>query len=376
MLRAVVLGVLVPFFTLRGDACGTGEAPPVADPPGTMISLGQAHGCTLKVGRVFCFGANESGQLGTGSITPFETRALEVTALPEAIAQVAVGDSLSCARSVSGRVWCWGADSAGQLAREPSGAQPTPVEIVLPAPIVQLSAGSDFVLALGSDGRLFGWGNDFEGTLARANEETPGLRATSPVRVAFEHRFASVSAAQGSACGLDTAGSLWCWGRNVDGQFAAKPPEQFREATHLLDGVSVACASAFHTCVGQGSDLSCSGNLNLGPDSTHLQYAAFTKVAFSGTVKACQGHFLHQCVIDSNQALWCWGRNAEGQLGLGDIAPRSEPTKVRDGVVSVGVGGFSTCLVDRSGEVECMGENNVGQLGLGDTNRRSRPTEQ
>jgi alpha-tubulin suppressor-like RCC1 family protein len=81
----------------------------------------------------------------------------------------------------------------------------------------------------------------------------------------------------------------------------------------------------------------------------------------------------------SGQAL-CWGRNVEGQLGVGDTTDRYAPTAVLEPPgpsstwASVSVGRFQTCFGRANGDVYCTGDNSTGQLGLGDTVRRDVPT--
>ena len=82
------------------------------------------------------------------------------------------------------------------------------------------------------------------------------------------------------------------------------------------------------------------------------------------------------CGVKTDGSLWCWGRNAEGQLGVGDINDRYAPTEVMPGASfrAASVGRFHACATESDGTVVCMGENSNGQLGLGDTTRRNIPT--
>ena len=38
--------------------------------------------------------------------------------------------------------------------------------------------------------------------------------------------------------------------------------------------------------------------------------------------------FSHTCAIRTDQTLWCWGYNGQGQLGLGDFTSVNMPTIV------------------------------------------------
>ena len=70
---------------------------------------------------------------------------------------------------------------------------------------------------------------------------------------------------------------------------------------------------------------------------------------------------------------WSWGRNWEGQLGLGTISESVDvPTVVGSGYSRLSIGRFHTCAM-KDGEVFCTGDNGDGQLGTG-TGRLNVPT--
>ena len=75
------------------------------------------HLCALEeVGRVWCVGENQSGQLGTGTTAApgmFEQVMFDPSA-PRMI-EIAVGTFHTCARSADHRVWCWGDNVPGTL---------------------------------------------------------------------------------------------------------------------------------------------------------------------------------------------------------------------------------------------------------------------
>ncbi|HJL20272.1 MAG TPA: MopE-related protein [Sandaracinaceae bacterium LLY-WYZ-13_1] len=87
----------------------------------------------------------------------------------------------------------------------------------------------------------------------------------------------------------------------------------------------------------------------------------------------------HVCARTSNERIRCWGRNEDGQLGLGatSVSPSTHPagyvqaTIPGAGVVAlttveeVEAGGFFSCARVSSGNVYCWGRNDHGQLGNG-----------
>ncbi|XXQ33080.1 Regulator of chromosome condensation [Plasmodiophora brassicae] len=75
----------------------------------------------------------------------------------------------------------------------------------------------------------------------------------------------------------------------------------------------------------------------------------------------------HLFAVDINGDAYAWGRNLEGQLGLGDRVQRNQPTKVPDihNVVSVSCGRAHSSFVLADGTAMSCGDNKFGQLGTG-----------
>lgn len=80
-----------------------------------QVTTGFSHSCALlKGGLVKCWGSNEFGQLGDGS-TKTTSKPVSVIGLPSPAIEVTAGGYHSCARLQSGSVFCWGRDNKGQL---------------------------------------------------------------------------------------------------------------------------------------------------------------------------------------------------------------------------------------------------------------------
>jgi alpha-tubulin suppressor-like RCC1 family protein len=144
--------------------------------------------------------------------------------------------------------------------------------------------------------------------------------------------FAMLAGAQNYTCALKTEGSAWCFGADLFGSLGIGSPGTIQTTPVRLD--------------------------------------------FDGEWVAISADTFATCAIESTGALYCWGRNTEGQLGVGDTTDRDTPTAVTlsGPWLHVSVGRFHMCAVDRARAVYCTGENRQGQLGLGDTVRRNELT--
>ena len=77
-----------------------------------------------------------------------------------------------------------------------------------------------------------------------------------------------------------------------------------------------------------------------------------------------------------------WGKNSNGQLGVGDAISNNEkvtvPTQIDVGTISltqIECGGWHTVALSRNGEVFTWGNNSHGELGHGDEKDRNKPTK-
>jgi alpha-tubulin suppressor-like RCC1 family protein len=87
------------------------------------------------------------------------------------------------------------------------------------------------------------------------------------------------------------------------------------------------------------------------------------------------------CAILSDQSLWCWGVNYYGQLGDPALS-RSEPALLPNKVTgnhlwaTLDIGAANVCAIDTDGALWCWGANFYGELGIGseDYNVHATPT--
>jgi alpha-tubulin suppressor-like RCC1 family protein len=390
------IGVALGVVIVTAFACGLDEtvlrdAPRVADAgvdarpmfeaavPSDVYGIftGQYFSCALTGGVGSCWGSDVHGQIGAGD--------LSVHLAPVPIAQLsafsalALGENHACAvEDLTGRVFCWGSNKVSQLGM-PGGDRNQP-EIVTLGPAKSVTAGYEHACAVLHDGSLWCWGSNAEGQLGQSDQ--PGAPDSAvPLRVGTGNDWTAVSGGQGHTCGLRTPGTLWCWGRNSaselglgDGQ-----PVQVRTPTQLgtfSDWASMDVGQGAGCGVRAGGELWCWGDgsmhqLGPGPGGTTTLVRP-TRIGTDADWAVVSTDVFSTCAVKTSHALYCWGRNAEGQLGTGDTDERTTPTLVSpgDAFSSVAVGRFHACAEGMGRELYCTGENADGQLGLGDTDRR------
>lgn len=154
-----------PVWKAAAQSSGTGEI--------TLIVAGGDHMCALtSAGAVKCWGRNDQRQLGDGSPAPYRTIPVAVTGLSSGVQGLAAGNLHTCALTSAGAVFCWGANSDGQLGNGSTARGETPVGVYgLTAGIKAIDAGYNFTCALTTAGGVMCWGDNSLGQLG--NDSTP-----------------------------------------------------------------------------------------------------------------------------------------------------------------------------------------------------------
>jgi len=87
-----------------------------------------------------------------------------------------------------------------------------------------------------------------------------------------------------------------------------------------------------------------------------------------------QGGIAHSLALTADGAVWSWGWNKTGQLGLGDTSNRWTVYQVRGlplSIAAIAAGGDFSLALAQDGTLWAWGNNAAGQLGLG--NRQDTP---
>lgn len=191
------------------------------------LSAGTLHTCAVTAEReLFCFGANLAGQLGDGTAESAAAprRVLLGAGLtPGEVAVVSAGDMHTCAATLRGSVYCWGSNNWAQLGYVGTDNQRVPARVLMPPradwQVRSLAAGARHTCALASDGAAYCWGDNTQGQLGA------GLLGLSPMplRVHALDGLDGIAAGDAHSCATSTGGGLWCWGSDLYGEGGTSP---------------------------------------------------------------------------------------------------------------------------------------------------------
>ncbi len=364
------------------EDAATDAAAPDADvvkvPP---IAFGHLFACGIKPnGSVACWGRNEAGQLGNGAADPDAgsmpaTPAPTVVAGLDGVSAIAAGERHACAVR-SGVVWCWGSNDSGQLGDPnlPLDENHVPNSVPGITNAVSLAAGAGFTCAQLTTGTVKCWGSCGEkgcfggGNAVTENTTLTDVKAITGIGVA--------------PCALTNGGAVWCWGQDTFGQLGDGPP--LADAT---TPVPVKGLSSGVVAVGTGTFFACAllvegtvrcwgagvfGELGDGKETN--SDVPVPVVGIQDAIALSVGA-QHACVLKKDRTAMCWGNNVGASIGTGSSSPVSVSTPTAVKVVTTPLAGVlagetQTCAVTTTGVLRCWGS---GMLGDGKTSGSPTP---
>src|SRR5262249_9161297 len=117
---------------LGNGAYGTVTVPVKVNAPSAAaaVAAGAETSCAIMVnGSLWCWGDNLYGEVGTGSITTQYNTPQSVSGFSSGAAHVSLGITHTCASKTDGSVWCWGSNDSGQLGDGTMTKQTSPKQV-------------------------------------------------------------------------------------------------------------------------------------------------------------------------------------------------------------------------------------------------------
>lgn len=335
----------------------------------SKITASNLHVLAINsTGSLFGWGRNESGQLGKTGET---YNVLKTTSWT----QVAIGKEGTTssgpgmlAKNVTGVLYGWGLNSAGQLGDGTTINKSSPVQIGAQSwNFIAIGGGASG--AIHGNGALFMWGGGTSGQLGDGTT----LSKSSPVKIGNES-WSMVSIYGATAAGIIANGALYVWGVNSSGQIGDGTTVSKSSPVKIGADSWTTVALGTNWCFGiasNGALYAWGGNASgtLG-DGTTLNKSSPVKIGASSWVSVDCGE-THVVAITSANVAFAWGGGALSQLGIGVAANRSSPVAVSGPLLNFirpnkayASGQHSAALDSQNGVAYVWGQGSVGQLGV------------
>uniref|UniRef100_A0A8D0DCU0 HECT and RLD domain containing E3 ubiquitin protein ligase 4 n=1 Tax=Sander lucioperca TaxID=283035 RepID=A0A8D0DCU0_SANLU len=270
---------------------------------------------------MLCWGNASYGQLGLGGIDEeivVEPRKCEFFHGKQ-VCDVGCGHRHTAFLLEDGTVYTCGCNDLGQLGHEKSRKKPEQVVALDAQIILAVSCGESHTLALNDKGLVFSWGQGSDGQLGLNNFEECVLFGLHSTLCLF----------------LFTGGQVFSWGQNRYGQLGLG-----------INGQSIPTPQIIQS----------------------LQGIPFAQISAGGA---------HSFALTLSGAVFGWGCNKFGQLGLNDSNDRSFPALLKSlrsqRVIYISCGEDHTAALTKLRGVFTFGAGGYGQLGHNSANHEINP---
>ena len=366
---ALVLVVATTMAPVRARAADP-TPEPIRLPPITDLAVGSQHACVLvEGGEVWCWGFATDGALGAGpDVTSADEPVLAELSRP-AVA-IEAGFEGTCAITDDGAAWCWGRNESGEVGDGTLVNRFVPTRVVgLDRPALAIARGHDHACAVLDDGSAWCWGDNTVGALGTRRLEGSREQEPAPVQVPGVPDLAAISAGEGFTCGVSPDGAAWCWGTDLYDEVGRGDDSDSYvpgPVAGLAGGVDRLDAGADRACAVRDGTLLCWGLLRPDLAESGGREAAVEPVPAPvslGGVPAAEvdtSNGYHVCAIDVDGVTWCWGNAEVGQLG--PSVPDDTvwvATPVRQDVpaaTTVRTGYDLTCSLPAPDDLRCWGD--------------------
>jgi alpha-tubulin suppressor-like RCC1 family protein len=340
------------------------------------VAAGRRHTCVVTDRRsVMCWGENEDGQLGDGT-TILKNAPVDVLGLGGAVDAVSAGYNHTCTVTSGGRIQCWGNNAFGQLGDGTQTSRNTAMEVSLPGLAAAVSAGNYHTCGA-TEHSVYCWGIvDYQ--LLEGEDVfyiTPKPYPIDVSNIPYDERILALDSGFDFDCLLTDAGSVYCWGRNDQGQlgqneisYSINVPVRIGSLKGPAEKLTV---GGSHACVIlRGGAVQCWGYNNagqLGVQFPRETAAPISVAGLSSAVEISAGAY-HTCAVIAGGRVKCWGDKRFGQLGGAASASGGDLVDVAGlpgGARAVAAGGSHSCALMENGGIVCWGNDKYGQLGEG-----------
>ncbi|XP_030427056.1 probable E3 ubiquitin-protein ligase HERC4 isoform X1 [Gopherus evgoodei] len=285
---------------------------------------------------MLCWGNASFGQLGLGGIDEeivLEPRKSDFF-LNKKVQDVGCGLRHTVFVLDDGTVYTCGCNDLGQLGHEKSRKRPEHVGALDAQNIVSVSCGEAHTLALNDKGQVYAWGLATDGQLGLPGTEEC-IRIPRNIKSLSDIQIMQVACGYCHSLALSKGSEVYSWGQNKYGQLGIGYEFKKQTSPQLIKS---------------------------------LLGIPFAQIAAGGA---------HSFVLTLSGAIFGWGRNKFGQLGLNDENDRYVPNLLKSlrsqKIIHICCGEDHTAALTKEGGVFTFGAGGYGQLGHNSTSHEINP---
>ena len=268
---------------------------------------------------------------------------------------------------------------------EPSKVRFAPNQIPDSNPI-SIQSGENHTTLLTQSGAIYVAGSNDKGQLGHDRSQS----RFEPVSALKTYKIQSVAVGEAHTLARDEWGKVFAWGDDEKGQCGLNTGETFLPSPRMIRGlgtvnvVQVAAGAKHSLVLTDSGKLFAFGDNSFGqlgiPDAGErvltpqpIQSLSTLPIQFI----ACGGH--HTGIITLSGAVYMWGRNSHGQLGLGHQNNSLYPCEVKQlkhvRVRRLALGNEHSVALTDEGRIMSWGCGNYGQHGHGNKNNELLPRQ-
>ncbi|XP_064632820.1 uncharacterized protein LOC135491095 isoform X2 [Lineus longissimus] len=358
-----------------------------------VIGCGHSHSALIRNGELYTWGRTQDGRLGHGNIAtdhvmslPCKVETLHMLQIK--VLSVSCGAKHTIALTQQG-VYGWGSSQYGQvgIGDTVTRAQPMLIEVLSNTPIISVVCGQYHSLARAADSRVYSWGWGVFGQLGHSSIED--VLAPAVIEGLAGMNVVQVQAGYAHTLVLTAAGEIYGFGNNSYGQlgegntFKITSPKRLDALTEPITIIASKYFCSFALTnenqlytfgcsplhVKQNMQLSKVDRAKYDPDFYLYPYI-FNMEGVEGKIIQMSAGGTHVAVLTAEGRIYSWGKNYDGQLGLGSNREYPTPMFVaalKDHTIKViNCGASHTMALDKDGQVFSFGRNEFAQLGISD----------
>jgi alpha-tubulin suppressor-like RCC1 family protein len=192
----------------------------------------------------------------------------------------------------------------------------------------------------------------------------------SPVRVGTDSDWQAIRLGKVHGCGLRTGGHMVCWGQDTSSELGdgltanvGWPP------VDLGTGWTAVGPGHEHTCALYGGTIRCTGRDGYGQQGNGATTVAQTTflpatTSFTDFSAVDSGEYV-SCALRAG-GLYCWGNGTDGRTAMGFTGNTNTPSQYNTDTdwQTLYMGARTGCAIKTGGALFCWGKNGSGQVGV------------